>query len=57
MGDAVAWQPRIDKGLDVLYQNSINGFNNNAMPAKGLCMSCSDEDIQATVDYILSAGQ
>jgi cytochrome c5 len=57
MGDAVAWQPRIDKGLDVLYQNAINGFNNNVMPAKGLCMSCSDEDLQATVDYILSAGQ
>ena len=57
MGDTVAWQPRIDKGLEVLYQNAINGFNNNLMPVKGLCMACSDEDLQATVDYILTAGQ
>ena len=57
MGDAAAWQPRIDKGMDTLYENAINGFNNNAMPAKGLCMSCSNEDVMATVDYILSAVQ
>lgn len=57
MGDAAAWQPRIDKGMDALYLNAINGLNNNAMPAKGLCMSCSDDDVRATVDYILSALQ
>ena len=56
-GDAAAWQPRTEKGLDTLYQNAISGFNNNAMPAKGLCMSCSDDDIKATVDFILSALQ
>jgi len=55
MGDAAAWAPRLDKGMDTLYQNAINGFNNGAMPAKGLCMACSDEAVQATVDYILSA--
>jgi cytochrome c5 len=54
MGDAAAWQPRLEKGMDTLYENAINGFNNNAMPAKGLCMSCSDEAVRATVDYILS---
>jgi cytochrome c5 len=57
MGDSVAWQPRLDKGIDTLYQNAINGFNNGAMPPKGLCMGCSNETIQATVDYILSALQ
>ena len=57
MGDAAAWQPRLEKGLDTLYENAINGFNNNAMPAKGLCMSCSDEDVMATVDYILAEVQ
>ena len=57
MGDAAAWQPRVDKGLGTLYENAINGFNNGAMPPKGLCMGCSNETIQATVDYILSALQ
>lgn len=57
MGDGAAWQPRIDKGLDELYLNAINGFNNNTMPAKGLCMNCSDDEVRATVDYILSSVQ
>ena len=57
MGDAAAWQPRIEKGIDTLYENAINGFNNNTMPPKGLCMNCSDETIRATVDYILAEVQ
>lgn len=56
-GDSASWQPRVDKGIDTLYQNAINGFNNGAMPPKGLCMGCSNETIQATVDFILSALQ
>lgn len=57
LGDAAAWQPRIEKGIDTLYENAINGFNNNAMPAKGLCMACSDEAVMATVDYMVDAVQ
>jgi len=57
LGDTAAWQPRIDKGLDELYLNAINGFNNNTMPAKGLCMGCSDDEVRATVDFILSSVQ
>lgn len=53
LGDAEAWEPRIEKGVDVLYQNAIEGFNNNAMPAMGLCTECSEDDIRATVDYML----
>ena len=55
LGDIEAWAPRIAKGTDVLYQNAINGFN--LMPVKGLCMDCSDDDIIATVDYILERSQ
>jgi cytochrome c5 len=53
MGDSAAWAPRIAKGIDVLYDSVINGFNGGVMPAKGLCMSCSDADLQATVDYMI----
>lgn len=51
MGDVAAWAPRIGKGLDTLHTHAINGFN--GMPPKGLCMSCSDDEIIATVDYIV----
>lgn len=54
-GDATQWAPRIAKGMDTLYTNSISGIN--AMPPKGLCMDCSDEEIQATVDYMVEAAK
>ena len=57
MGNAEQWAPRVAKGIDVLYESAINGFNNNAMPAKGLCMDCTNEEIQATVDHILAESQ
>jgi cytochrome c5 len=55
LGDAAAWQPRVDKGVETLYGSVINGFNNGAMPVKGLCMGCSDADLQSVVDYMLDA--
>jgi len=55
IGEAGDWEDRLDKGMDVIYANAINGLN--GMPAKGLCMDCSDEDIEATVDYILSQSE
>ncbi|MEE3241175.1 MAG: c-type cytochrome [Pseudomonadota bacterium] len=49
--DATAWSTRLAKGLDTLYSNAINGIG--AMPAKGLCPTCSDEEIEIAVDYML----
>lgn len=57
LGNAEAWAPRIAKGTDVLLESLVNGFNNGAMPAKGLCMDCSNDDLQATLDYMLQAVQ
>jgi Cytochrome c5 len=54
-GNAEAWEPRIAKGVEELYNSAVNGFNNGAMPPKGTCMSCSDEVLHATVDYILES--
>ena len=39
-------------GLMGLYRHTINGFN--SMPVKGACVTCSDNDIIAAVDYILN---
>ena len=56
MGDVAAWASRIDdKGLETVYANAINGIG--GMPAKGLCMSCSDDEIKSTIDFILAGSQ
>ena len=45
------WAGRLAGGLDAVYANAING--KGAMPAKGLCMSCSDAEIKAAVDHMI----
>ena len=54
-GKADQWASRIAQGTDSLYKHAINGFN--AMPPKGGCMDCSDDDIKAMVDYMVSQSQ
>jgi cytochrome c5 len=41
--------------MDALVSNAINGLN--AMPPKGLCMTCSDADLKAAVEYMVSQSQ
>lgn len=55
LGDAAAWAPRIGKGMAALMTSAIKGLN--AMPPKGLCMACSDDEIQAAVEYMVSNSQ
>lgn len=50
-GDKAAWGPRIAKGKPTLYKHALTGFN--AMPPKGMCMTCSDDEIKAAVDYLV----
>ena len=52
LGDQTAWSGRVDQGLETLVSHAINGYN--AMPAKGGCGNCSDEDIQVAVEYMVS---
>ncbi|MDT8429858.1 MAG: c-type cytochrome [Pseudomonadales bacterium] len=55
LGDA-EWTRRLEaKGRDTIIQNAINGLN--AMPARGMCMTCSDENIAALVDYLVGSVQ
>jgi cytochrome c5 len=51
-GDKEAWAPRIAKGTDALMESVMNGLN--AMPAKGACMSCSDEELRSAMEYMVS---
>ncbi len=51
LGDAAAWEPRLKAGIAEVYSKAIKGFG--AMPAKGTCITCSDEDIHHAVDYLV----
>ena len=51
--DQSQWEGRLEKGLEMLTNNAYNGYN--AMPAKGLCMDCSLEEIERSVQYMLDA--
>lgn len=55
--DKAAWEPRIAKGKDVLYQSAINGVAGTAMTPKGSCMNCSDDELKAAVDYMVQNAQ
>lgn len=50
-GTAADWAPRVAKGKDTLYTHALAGFN--AMPPKGMCAACSDDEIKAGVDYMI----
>lgn len=52
LGDKAAWDARLEKGMDALMVNVMNGIN--AMPAKGLCMSCTQENLQEIVNYMVA---
>ena len=49
-GDAAAWAPKLEKGMDALVQSVKNGLN--AMPPKGMCFDCTDEDYVALIKYM-----
>ncbi|GLO62352.1 cytochrome c [Vibrio sp. MACH09] len=50
-GNAEQWAPRIAQGMDVMTDHAIKGFN--AMPAKGTCMDCSDDEIVAVINHMI----
>lgn len=51
IGDIAAWQPRVSQGQASLYDHAIKGLR--AMPARGACTDCSDDELKAAVDYLV----
>lgn len=49
IGDTAAWKDRADHqgGLDGILAKAITGIN--AMPPKGTCADCSDEDLKGAI--------
>ena len=52
-GDTDAWSPRLIKSRELLLQ-SVKAGMPPGMPAMGMCMSCSDEDLTSAIDYMLT---
>jgi cytochrome c5 len=52
-GDKSSWGYRVNKSLDELTLSVKNGLR--GMPAMGLCMNCTDRELESAVSYILSS--
>ena len=48
------WPPRIAKGNDALLSSVKNGLK--AMPPKVTCMSCSEDELRAAMEYMVGQG-
>ena len=54
-GDVAAWQPRLDKGMDMLIDNVVNGYG--GMPPFGMCMDCDAAQFEALIQFMAEAPQ
>ena len=55
--DPAHWTARIAQGKDVLYKHAIDGYtgpDGGVMPAKGGNPALTDDQVKATVDWMLS---
>jgi cytochrome c5 len=50
--DVEAWAPHLAKGMDALLVSIHNGLN--AMPPKGMCYDCTDDDYRELIEYMAS---
>ena len=48
--DHAAWDPRWDKGEDVLLAHAVTGFQ--AMPAGGQCAACTPDDYKKLIRFM-----
>lgn len=51
IGEEADWQPRLKQGLKVLLAHVNEGWN--AMPPRGGCFECSDEQLMLSVLFLL----
>jgi len=54
-GDKDAWAPRIATGMDAMMNTVMNG--KGAMPPRGACPNCSDDDLKNAVAYMTGAAK
>jgi cytochrome c5 len=52
LGHQADWAPRLEQGIDTLYDHAINGLN--MMPARGGRPNLSDDEVKAAVDHMIA---
>lgn len=52
LGDKAAWSPRLAQGEGTLLKHALEGFK--GMPAKGGCADCSDAEVKAALNHLVS---
>jgi cytochrome c5 len=55
VGDWAAWKPRVEKGLNTLYESAITGHG--GMPARGGMAKLTDAEIRRAIEYMFNAGK
>ncbi len=55
VGDKEAWAPRIATGMDTMLEVAIKG--KNAMPPRGTCGNCSDDELKDAIEHMVSKSQ
>ncbi len=52
-GHAEDWEPRVSaKGMDGIFKSAWNGLN--AMPPKGTCGDCTEDELKGAIEYMVS---
>ena len=49
--NAADWKSRTGVGIDGMLKIAIQG--KGGMPPRGTCMQCSDEELKATIEYMI----
>jgi cytochrome c5 len=49
--NAAEWKTRMADGIDTMLSIAIKG--KGAMPPKGTCMQCSDQELKMAIEYML----
>lgn len=49
------WTDRSAKGIDGLLETAISGIG--AMPPRGLCMDCSDDELKGAIQHMLDSAK
>jgi cytochrome c len=59
VGEAAAWTGRMEKGMDALVANAINGISSpsGVMPPKGGFTQLADEEVAEAVAYMVEASR
>ena len=52
LDDKEAWTPRLARGREALLKSVVQGMP-PGMPPKGLCNTCTEEELLESIDYII----